>query len=858
MPPLSSFIPFVRMRERLLRSAADSDTTYFYDVLAATELVLKVTVAGLVAAIRRDPAGHQYRLESALVRADGIGEWVRVLEEVLTGPASEYLATAAREAQRQLTGTVVAPDWRRTALDKVEQAADCISPGRPGFRRAQLRQFFHTFAWIRNKTRGHGAPDLDETSRMAAPLAECASALMDQLIVPTWPWAVVRRGVTGRFRVTPMGNGLAPSLEEMRQRTDMALDDGVYVGLDSPLRVRLVVGDVDLADFFLANGSFSSDAYETLSYASGERRSVPSAPYLKPPAPLPPSETRGSRAVAVRHNVLTNMPNRPAGYVSRQALETEVTTLILDDRRPIVTLGGRGGIGKTSLALQVLDDVARSDRFGTVWWFSARDIDLLPSGPKQVRPDVVTLDDIARDFATLVSDEPGSSRRIALGQAKETFGQWLSGVTAAGPSLFVFDNFETVADPGDAYRWLDGCIRLPNKVLITTRVRDFKGDYPVEVGGMTESEFRALVHGVARQLGIEGIVGDEYIDLLYADSDGHPYVAKILLGEVARTGRPASAERIMAGHEEILTALFERTFALSLTPGAQRAFLTLSAWRSVVAELALKAAMLRATGDRIDVTAAINELVRSSMVDSVDGPDGERFLSVPLAAQLFGRSKLRVSAEKASIESDVLILRAFGAAQESDVLKGLRPRTEALAKAAEADFENMKPILEYVAIHYPAMWMNVANAHHNRSDTDAEQEAVARYVEALPLDPYGWRRLADLAAARGDAMAEMNALVQLADLPTTPYREISDASNRFNYLSAKQRLASDGPAEDVLIARLRSIMESRVAEADATDLSRLGWLCLHQADVISAQEYARRGLTLDPGNRHCSALLSRT
>jgi hypothetical protein len=42
--------------------------------------------------------------------------------------------------------------------------------------------------------------------------------------------------------------------------------------------------------------------------------------------------------------------------------------------------------------------------------------------------------------------------------------------------LFVFDNFETVRSPAELYIWIDTYVRPPDKVLITTRFRDFKGD----------------------------------------------------------------------------------------------------------------------------------------------------------------------------------------------------------------------------------------------------------------------------------------------------------------------------------------------------------------------------------------------
>lgn len=84
-------VPVARMRDRLRRSREDSDATYFFDVVAAGELVLKLTVTGLTAALRRDPDGHQYRIESSLVRGNGLGDWVSALDELLIGTASEHL-----------------------------------------------------------------------------------------------------------------------------------------------------------------------------------------------------------------------------------------------------------------------------------------------------------------------------------------------------------------------------------------------------------------------------------------------------------------------------------------------------------------------------------------------------------------------------------------------------------------------------------------------------------------------------------------------------------------------------------------------------------------------------------------------
>src|SRR5689334_16574739 len=82
---------------------SDSDFTYFFSLLLAAEALAKSVVLGMVAAIAEDKDRNRYRLEHALVRADGIGEWGRVLEDALTGPASQYLLVEARPEQAQLT-----------------------------------------------------------------------------------------------------------------------------------------------------------------------------------------------------------------------------------------------------------------------------------------------------------------------------------------------------------------------------------------------------------------------------------------------------------------------------------------------------------------------------------------------------------------------------------------------------------------------------------------------------------------------------------------------------------------------------------------------------------------------------------
>ena len=173
-----------------------------------------------------------------------------------------------------------------------------------------------------------------------------------------------------------------------------------------------------------------------------------------------------------RGKCFSNAPTPAHDYVPRNLLEEELFELLMDDRHPIVTLQGAGGVGKTSSTLQVIKKLHDKDRYETIVWFSARDIDLLPFGPRTVRPGVLSPNDIADQYSALVLSEPETTKK---GFDRKEFFQSQLGKSDGGTCLFVFDNFETVQNPVEMFTWIESFIRLPNKVLITTRLRDFQG-----------------------------------------------------------------------------------------------------------------------------------------------------------------------------------------------------------------------------------------------------------------------------------------------------------------------------------------------------------------------------------------------
>lgn len=572
--------PIDEMKARVEIASSDSSTAHFMELLYFGELILKLSAAGLLAALLEDRDRHRYRLEYKLVRADGIGDWKSVAEDVLLGPASQHLRPEARPDRNDFTQrfNVNDPSWQGEAVKALNEACRVIDSNYDVYpTKVSLIHWLQDFVWLRNKTRAHGAIKVTKCDSCGPLLATAIGLVADNLMLFQRSWAYLRQNLSGKYKVIPVsGSGEEFQALKKKKSHSHPLAEGLYIYFGEPAEVHLVHTDVDLSDFFFANGSFRNDGYEALSYRSDDRRRIEASGFTAPPTALPPSETQGLAGLDIQGNVFGNIPPLVPDYVGRLELEKELAGVLVDDRHPVITLVGRGGIGKTSLALRVLHDLALSDRFEAMIWFSARDIDLRPEGPKIVRPHILSLEDIAERFVEFV-------RPLALYNSEFSFTEFfatsLGSRGSVGPLLCVFDNFETIRNPGDLYNSLDTYIRPPNKILITTRNREFKGDYPVEVGGMTEPEFDELVQATAGRLGIGSLLTDRYLEQLYEESDGHPYVIKVFLGQLALKGVPRRLERVMAAQEDILDALFDRTYA-ALPVGAQRVFLTLCGWRS--------------------------------------------------------------------------------------------------------------------------------------------------------------------------------------------------------------------------------------------------------------------------------------
>lgn len=194
------------MLERVDLGRADSDSSLFTALMYLGEMILKLTVSGMVAAVQDDKERHRYQALYRLVRADGIGTWTEVLDEILTGPTSQYLLTEARKEQKALTERSGPNTWQ---YDSVSPLSACLQrlDASPGSIQGKVdaRQWLTLFAMLRNKTRGHGAPTTGVLHDICPQLERSIRLYVANFPLFAREWAYLHRNLSGKYKVCKLG-----------------------------------------------------------------------------------------------------------------------------------------------------------------------------------------------------------------------------------------------------------------------------------------------------------------------------------------------------------------------------------------------------------------------------------------------------------------------------------------------------------------------------------------------------------------------------------------------------------------------------------------------------------------------------
>ena len=316
-----SFVPMKQMLERVQRNG-DSDPVLFDELLYAGEFLMKITVLAAIALLDESEEEAKYGFLYELVRTSSLTTWADTLKRVVSGNSKPDPLDAFAVPRGKGT-------WQLDAITQLRSARAIVMDVSPGAStKAQLHQWFSNFASLRNATRGHGTTPPATKAKAVKDLSVSVTKMSQNNPLFSLPWVYLHRNLSGKYHL----KSLSESAEEFPKPDPKAstnLSNGIYIWAARPRQVPLLLGDIDVSDFFAPNGNPQRGTFEMHSPITDTRKRHDMLQFMTPPMRRPPSETEGSSSLEMIGGTFTNIPASPGGYIRREKLEDEVHKLLI-------------------------------------------------------------------------------------------------------------------------------------------------------------------------------------------------------------------------------------------------------------------------------------------------------------------------------------------------------------------------------------------------------------------------------------------------------------------------------------------------------------------------------------------------
>lgn len=313
---------------------------------------------------------------------------------------------------------------------------------------------------------------------------------------------------------------------------------------------------------------------------------------------------------------IVNLPEKPPydRLVGRDEVLEAVSGVLQDlAGKPVVSVSGLGGIGKTALAYEVVKRVMQSGRFEKLAWETTKSEEFTGVGIRQRREQTVSFPNVLVSYARQLGFEslttqPPDALRLRLRDAFRS-----------GSYLIVLDNLETLEAAQDVARQLYEMVSPgKSRVLITSRERlvDEPFVYDYFVRGLSEPASLELIRDEAEAREAEALLqaDDALLKRIYTTTGGMPLALKLIVSQsllgIALDEELTRLEGVM-DEQEIYRFIY---FAIwqKLSKPAQKLLIGAATF----ATTALRS-MLQPVSELDDAAfnQAVPELVRASLIE---------------------------------------------------------------------------------------------------------------------------------------------------------------------------------------------------------------------------------------------------
>ena len=232
------------------------------------------------------------------------------------------------------------------------------------------------------------------------------------------------------------------------------------------------------------------------------------------------------------HNLPVADYNYEGGFVGRDDDKKKIKQYLKSEKFPVVTITGAGGVGKTSLALKIIEEITQSktNLFDSILWLSAKENKLSPLGIEEIEPTLKSYEELLDTFINLFNFTDILTNDSIVEKEKLTN----TIIDLSENILVVIDNLETITDERIINFILDAPVKV--KFLVTSRKGIGQVERRYQLKELKAKEAIYLFRQVAKDKQMPQLakLQDEVIKEYVQKVSFYPLAIKWVLGQVAR------------------------------------------------------------------------------------------------------------------------------------------------------------------------------------------------------------------------------------------------------------------------------------------------------------------------------------
>ncbi|GAK91099.1 transcription activator GutR [Nonlabens ulvanivorans] len=279
------------------------------------------------------------------------------------------------------------------------------------------------------------------------------------------------------------------------------------------------------------------------------------------------------------NGIVNNLPipdyDYEGGFVGRLEDKKKIKKYLQSEKFPVITItGAGGGVGKTSLALKIIQETTQSKEkiFDSIIWLSAKENRLTALGIEDIEPTLKSYEELLDTFIEIFSFEDDLENDSI--ESKEELTNTI--IDLNSKILVVIDNLETITDERIINFILDAPLKV--KFLVTSRKGIGQVERRHELKELKAKEAIYLFRQLAKdkQMNHLSKLKDGVILKYVEKVSFYPLAIKWVLGQVAR-GKDINRiiNSINSEESDISKFCFEQIF-LTLSENCKKVLFTIT------------------------------------------------------------------------------------------------------------------------------------------------------------------------------------------------------------------------------------------------------------------------------------------